>query len=130
MANIVIKKRDGTTDVTYTAKQVASGDKVNAMWACLSVGTTPAQNPKLTCVAESNANATARRVKGSFIWPKTRQDAGGNITVDGGANGTYNILIPQHFTNAEIEEIAYQFGNLVGSALIKASMAEGYAPRG
>lgn len=129
IGNIVIKKADGTTDVTYTALQAAGGDKLAARWASKTVGGTPAENPKFTCSAESNGPDSARRVKGSFLWPKTRVDSAGNTIVNGGANGTYNVLIPQDMSSAEIQEIAYQFGNLVASTLIKQSMAEGYAPR-
>lgn len=129
MANIVIKKADGTTDVTYTALTPSSGDKTFARWACKTVGATPAQNPQLSVKAESNGSGTARRVTGSFFWPTVSTDAGGNVVVNGGANATFSILIPQNQAGATIKEQAYQFGNLVANLLIKECMESGFAPQ-
>lgn len=129
LANIVIKKADGTTDVTYTALQAASGDGVYARWASKTVGTTPAQQPTLVMKSASNGPGTARRIDISYRWPTVKQDAGGNVVIDGGMNATASVLIPQNQSGADIKEQAYQFGNLVASALVKASIEEGYAPR-
>lgn len=129
MANLVIKKSDGTTDVTYTALTPSSGDKTAARWANKTVGSTPAQNPLLSLKSESNGPGTARRVTGSFRWPITSQDAGGNVVVTGGANGTFTLLVPQNQPAAVIKEQAYQFANLIASSLCKQAMEEGYAPQ-
>ena len=129
MANLVIKKSDGTTDVTYTVLAPSSGDKTAARWASKTVGTTPAQNPEFSLKSESNGPGTARRVTGSFRWPTTSQDAGGNVVVTGGANGTFTLLVPQNQTAAVIKEQAYQFANLIASSLCKQAMEEGYAPQ-
>lgn len=129
MANIVIKKSDGTTDVTYTAQQGASGDKVSARWANLTVGTTNAERPTLLVRSESNGTNTARRISGVYFWPTTSQDAGGNKVVKGGMNGAFSVLIPQNQPSADIKEQAYQFGNLLASLLIKQTFDEGFAPR-
>lgn len=127
--NIVIKKSDGTTDVTYTGVTASSGDKTPAVWLCRSVGTTPAEQPRLTVTAEPTGTGTARRVRGTYTWPKVQTDAGGNKVVRGGTQGAFSLTVPQDFVSADIKEQAYQFGNLLASALIKASLEEGYAPR-
>lgn len=128
MANIVIKKADGTTDVTYTAAQPSSGDKTAARWQSLTVGTTPAERPVLALRAESNGPGTARRITGSFKWPMTSQDAGGNLVVAGGTVGTFQIVVPQNQTTANITEQAHQFANLIASTLMKQCFIDGYAP--
>ena len=129
LANIVIKKYDGTTNVTYTAVQGSSGDKTEATFVNNSVGTTPMEYPRLSVWSQSNGPKTARRLSGSFLWPTMKQDAGGNKIATGGASGTFSLLVPQNQPLTDIQEQAAQFGNLVAAALIRAAMIEGYAPR-
>lgn len=129
MADIVIKKADNTTDVTYTALQAAGGDGIAARWANKTVGTTPAEYPSFAVKAQSNGPATSRRVTGTFRWPATQQDSGGNIVIAGGGNGSFTYLMPQNLPSTTIKEQAYQFGNLIASAIIKQTIEEGFAPR-
>lgn len=128
MANITVKKADGTTDVLYTAATPAAGDKSAAVWKNKTVGTTNAQNPSFTCVSADNGTRKARRLRTTFNWPKTRLDSGGNVIVQGGASGESSHLIPQDMTPAEIAEYVAQYANLLSSALIKSAFNDGYAP--
>lgn len=129
LANITVKKADGTTDVVYTAMMGSSGDRTPAIWQNQTVGTTPAERPTLTIQSRSNGAGTARRSDISFIWPTTSQDAGANKVVDGRANFTGSYLIPQNQTSAVIKEQVYQLCNLLAAALIKQSIEDGFAPR-
>ena len=129
LANITIKKADGTTDVIYTAIAGAAGDGAPAVFRNNTIGTTLAERPTLLIKASSNGPKTSRRVRGDFSWPTVTTDAGGNLTVTGRASGEFSFLAPQNQDVAIIKEQAYQFGNLIASTLIKASMEEGYAPR-
>lgn len=129
LTNIVIKKADGTTDVTYTAIQGAAGPNVPAMFRNNTVGTTVAERPTFNIKGADNGNGTARRMRCDFSWPIVSTDAGGNKRVTGRMSGEASILMPQNQDAAIIKEQAYQFGNLIGSVLIKASFDEGYAPR-
>lgn len=128
MANIVIKKADGTTDVTYTAATPSAGDKSPAVWKNQSVGTVLAARPSFSLVSMDNGTKKARRLRSTFNWPKTRVDTAGNVSVVGGASGESSHLIPQDMTPVEIGEYVSQYANLLASALIKASLSEGYAP--
>lgn len=128
MANIVIKKADGTTDVTYTSAAPSAGDKSPAVWKNQTVGTVLAARPSFTLVAMDNGTRKARRVRSTFIWPKTRVDTAGNVTVVGGASSESSHLIPQDMTPTEIGEYVAQYANLLASALIKQSLVDGYAP--
>lgn len=128
MANIVIKKADGTTDVTYTAASPAAGDKSPAVWKNASVGTILAARPTFSITLMDNGTKKARRARTTFLWPKTRTDTAGNVSVVGGASGESSHLIPQDMTSAEIAEYVAQFANLLASALIKQSLNDGYAP--
>lgn len=128
MANIVVKKADGTTDVTYTAATPSAGDKSPAVWKNASVGTVLAARPTFTLVAMDNGTRKARRARTTFVWPKTRIDPAGNVTVVGGASSESSHLIPQDMTPAEIAEYVAQYAALLNSALVKACLNDGYAP--
>lgn len=129
LANITVKKADGTTDVVYTAVAGASGDNTPAVFRNNTVGTTLAERPTLLLASKSNGPKTGRRVNADFSWPTTSQDAGGNKVITGRMTGTASVLIPQNQDVATIAEQAAQFANLLASALVKASFNEGYAPR-
>lgn len=128
MANIVIKKADGTTDVTYTAATPSAGDKSPAVWKNQTVGTVLAARPTFSLVGMDNGTRKARRMRSTFSWPKTRLDTAGNVSVVGGASSESSHLIPQDMTPVEIGEYVAQYSNLLASALIKASLNDGYAP--
>lgn len=128
MANITVKKADGTTDVVYTAATPSAGDKSSAVWKNESVGTVPAARPELTLMSASNGTKRARRFRSTFHWPKTRVDSAGNVTVAGGASAESSHLIPQDMTVDEINEFVSQYANAMASALIKECMASGFAP--
>lgn len=129
LANITVKKADGTTDVTYTAVAGAAGDKTPAVFRNNTVGTTIAERPSLLVSSRDNGPKTGRRVEINFSWPMTTVDAGGNKQITGRMTGSCSVLIPQNQDATTILEQAYQFGNLIGSTLIKTTFAEGFAPR-
>lgn len=129
MANITIKKADGTTDVEWTALASSSGDNSPAVWRNNTVGTTVAERPTLSVSARANGTGTARRVNGVFHWPVSVVATDGSVTIKGDSPGSFTFLAPQNLTQTDINERAYQFGNLIAAAIIKESMAEGLAPR-
>jgi len=128
MANITIKKADGTTDVVYTAATPSAGDKSPAVWKNQTVGTVLASRPTFTLTGMDNGTKKARRMRSSFSWPKTRVDALSNVVVVGGASSESSHLIPQDMTPSEIGEYVAQYANLLASALIKQALNDGYAP--
>lgn len=129
LADITIKKADGTTDVIYKAIAGSAGDGTPAVFRNNTVGTTLAERPTLLIKSSSNGPKTARRIRGDFSWPIVSTDAGGNKTVTGRVPGDFTLLVAQNQDVAVIKEQAYQFGNLVASAIVKACFEEGYAPR-
>lgn len=128
MANITIKKADGTTDVVYSQAAPSAGDKSPAIWKNQTVGSVLAARPTFTMVTMDNGTKRARRGRTTFHWPKTRVDTAGNVTVLGGASSESSHLIPQDMTATEIAEYVAQYANLLATTLIKASLVEGYAP--
>lgn len=128
MAAITVKKADGTTDVVYSIATPSAGDKSPAVWVNETVGTVLASRPKFTLVAMDNGTKRSRRLRSSFIWPKTRTDSGGNVIVSGGASSECSHLVPQDMTSAEIAEYVAQFAGLLHSALYQSCVKSGYAP--
>lgn len=129
MANITVKKFDGTTDVVYTGVAGSSGDKTPAIWKSLTVGTTPAERPTLELVSAPNGPGTARRIRYKYSWPVITQDAGLNKKVSGQHVLEGSFVVVQSDTSVNLQEAVYQGLNLLSSVLVKASTAEGYAPR-
>lgn len=129
LADITVKKADGTTNVTYTAVAGAAGDKTPAVFRNNAVGTTIAERPSLLVSSRDNGPKTGRRIEINFSWPITAQDAGGNKTITGRMTGSCSVLIPQNQDVSVILEQANQFGNLIGSTLIKTCFSDGFAPR-
>lgn len=128
MANITVKKADNTTDVVYTQATPSAGDKSPAVWKNATVGTILAARPTFTLNSQDNGTGKARRFRSTYLWPKTRVDTAGNVSVAGGASAESSHLVPQDMTPAEIAEYVSQYANLLASALIKASLNDGYAP--
>lgn len=129
LANITVKKADGTTDVTYNAVIGSAGDSSPAVFRNTTVGTTLAERPSLLISSKDNGPRTARRVNVEYSWPITTEDAGGNKLISGRMTGSASVLIPQNQDASIIAEQAYQFGNLLAATLVKSSFNEGYAPR-
>jgi len=63
MANITVKKNDGTTDATYTALTPSAGDKVSAQWRNNSQSTIAANRAAYALKAER----TTSGIDSSFI---------------------------------------------------------------
>lgn len=130
MANITVKKADGTTDVVYTGVSGSSGDRTPAIWQNQTVGTMPAERPTLSVVAKATQTGTGRRIDYDFVWPLTSQDAGGNKSI---TNQPFrfrgDMIVPQVQASTQIAEQVHQSCNLLAAALFKAMGIEGYAAR-
>lgn len=129
MANITVKKADGTTDVTFTAVTASGGDKQPAIWRNESFGGTVGQRPELRVRSSANGANSARKVEGSFTYPLLYTDSNTSLTkVATRANLQWSASVPQDMTDASLSEFAAQYGNLVAAALIKSVHASGYSP--
>lgn len=128
IADITVKKADGTTDVVYTAITGAAGDGAPAIWHGQSQGSTVATHPKFEVRSAWNGPKTARRVSHKFEFP-VELNKDGIITVTDKVIGEGSILVPQNLAETNIKERVYQYTNLLAAALIKEAMASGFAPR-
>lgn len=128
MADITIKKNDGTTDITYSAKVASAGDNTSAVWKSTTVGTAPAHNPTIAMSTRSNGPNTARRVDVKFVYPHTVTGTDGSVSIDNQAIFTGSFVLPQGMPQADINEAVSQCYNLLYASLIKTASKDGYAP--
>jgi len=129
MANVVIKKFDAVTDVTWTAVQASSGDKSPAIWRNLTVGTAPAFNPEARMMSRPNADGTVRRVEGMIDWKQTAVGTDGVTRKINVGLFKFEGVVPQGMLLADLNEFTAQACNFVGAALTKQCLKDGFAPQ-
>lgn len=127
MANITIKKADGTTDITYHAQVASAGDQSPALWRANAVSPVPGFRPTFTLRTRDNGPRTARSFNSAFRLPVVVAINGvdtvvATIPID--VTGT----LPTKVDASHVKEAIYQSGNLIVSALVRQSLEEGYAP--
>lgn len=127
MANITVKKNDGTTDIVYTALTPSAGDTVPALWRSNTVSTIPLHRPSLSMVAQNNQAKNARKVRLAYNYPVVAM-IGGVETKLGVIPLELNATLGTNFDDSIVAEAVSQFGNLAVSALIRLATKEGFAP--
>lgn len=127
MADIIVKKADNTTNITYNALTPSAGDKSWAQWRANSANTVAGFRPAFALKAEPTATGTARRVRDTYVYPVVRNIAGvDTIVAKIPFEGTG--VVPANVTDAELAEAVAQYANLKVSTLVKASYTEGFGP--
>lgn len=132
MANITVKKADGTTDITYTALAGSSGEGVPALWRQEDAGLPAALRPSLRMTAKSGNNAgTGRRtMEALHVRPIVVTNSDGTKAQIG--THTVRVTSVLMFSDAQsnVDEAVAQGINLADSPLIQSAFKEGFAPRG
>ena len=128
MANITVKKNDGTTDITYTDMVPSAGDQSPAVWRSNTVGQAAAFRPELTCVSQANGPRTARRIGLKFTYPSLVTGGDGKVSISDKAIMEVSFLVPQGMLDADVNEAVSQGFNLLASPLIKDTVKAGFAP--
>lgn len=129
MADIVVKKSDTTTDVTYTAVVPSAGDQTSARWMNNSVGTAPGHKPSVNLSSRNNGPKTARRLDGHYEYPSlTTSTDTGKTTVTDKCVIDISAVVPLGMAQADIDEACAQALNVFASTLFKACFKAGYAP--
>lgn len=131
MANITVKKYDGTTDIVFDAIQSSGGDNSPAVWR-QDTGNNAAYpvavRPSLSLKSGWNGPKTARQLRYSFVFPYVTQDIWNAYIAKHQIVGSGIITIPTMVPVANSNEATYQGMNLLGSLLIRQALASGYAP--
>jgi hypothetical protein len=129
MANITVKKADGTTDIVYAALNPSSGDKVSALWRNETGGASASLRPTFNMVSQWNGARTARRVSVSFQYPFTVTDSTTSITtVKARVPFEFTITIPAEVPDTAVAEAVAQGTNLMVSTLVRDCLKVGFAP--
>jgi hypothetical protein len=124
MADVTIKKANGSTDITFTAKTPSAGDSAQALWRSDSVGTSAVTRPAVSCVATWNGPRTARKANIKFTYPIV--DATGAVI--GQAIFEGNSTLPVAMADTDVAEFAAQSTNFIASSLMKSVISSGFAP--
>lgn len=131
MANITVKKNDGTTDIVYDALSPAGGGDP-AVWrqdTGQAAGVPVGVRPTLKLGSSWNGPKTARQVTFEYVYPYAVQDSTTTLySAKDQAVAKGIVTLPVALPATQLNEAAAQFGNLMAAALIKASLQAGYAP--
>lgn len=126
LADMIVKKADAVTNITYTGLNPGS-DSSPSLWKAPPLLTIEASRPWLMVATRSNGPKTARRVNATYMYPQAFTDTTtglvqtkNQILMDGGG------LFPLAMTPTEVSEAVNQFFNLLTHALMKSVFASGY----
>lgn len=128
LANITVKKNDGTTDIVYTGVVPSSGDSVAAVWKSKTVGSAPAHQPELRLVARDSGDKKKRVMRLTFLYPSTQTDSTtGRTTVVNKGFAQLDVTFDTDMPTADTDEFVSQLTNLVDSSLIISCLKDGYS---
>lgn len=129
MADITVKKNDGTTDIVWSAATPSAGDNVPAIWRSETVGSAPAHYPTFELRTRYNGQKTARRADGNFVYPQIATDTTTSlVSVVNRLPIQFTAAVPLGMPASDINEAVAQFANLLKASLIQASLKAGFAP--
>lgn len=132
MANITVKKADGTTDIVFDSVTASGGEASPAVWrqdtgavAGLPVGL----RSVFKLASKWNGPKTARVMSFELVFPYAVQDSTTTLySAKDRAVLTASFTMPQAVPATNLNEAAAQALNLMAAALIKSSVQAGYAP--
>jgi len=127
MANITVKKKDGTTDVTWTQLTPSAGDKTPARWSQVVASARANLRPTFESQSRFNANRTARNISFVLKYPEIVQ-VNGVDTVFATAIMNMQAVVPTNMSSTAIDEFAAQLANTLKASLPQEIIASGYAP--
>lgn len=129
MADITVKKADGTTDVVYVAATPSAGDKSPAIWTQNAFSGVQGFRPRFELSTQSNGAGNIRQMRARFSYPSLYTDTTTSLQKLSGTVGFDGICyLPQNLTTTEWKEAWAQLGNLLCSSLVRASAETGFAP--
>lgn len=132
MANITVKKADGTTDITFDAISASGGESSPAVWrqdTGATAGLPVGHRATIKLSSKWNGPKTARQVAYEAVFPyAVLSNDTGLYSARDRVVATGVITLPQGIPGSNLQEAAYQIANLLSSALFKSSAAAGYAP--
>lgn len=129
IANVTVKKADGTTDIVYTAVQGSSGYGSNALWRQEDASVPVALRPVLKMRFQPNGNNNAMRPHFEYSYPHTYTDT------TTGLKKQANIvlfssdgLMPTEVPDAIMAEAVHQFTNLLVNTHVRDHIKSMFSP--
>lgn len=128
MANITVKKNDGTTDIVYTGVSPSSGDATAAIWKSQTVGSAPAHQPEFRLTGRDASSGLKRALRSTYVYPQIATDTTTSLTsVVDRAQADTNWNFPKGMSQADINEFVSQYANMLVATLIKDCVKQGYS---
>lgn len=129
MADIVVKKADTVTNVTYVALNPSSGDTVPAFWRQDAMATQADLRATMAIKSQWNGQRTARRVETVFQYPHVSTDSTTGLTsVVARVPISATFTVPASVPDTVVAEAIAQHANLMASTLIESACKVGFAP--
>jgi hypothetical protein len=128
LADITVKKADGTTNIVWTGVAPASGTDP-AVWRSMTVGTSPGHKPELRLSARDGGSRNDSRVmRGTLKYPQIATNSTTGVTsVINSCAATVDVTMPKGMAQTDIDEFVAQTFNLLASALLQACLKAGYS---
>lgn len=126
IANLTIKKNDGTTDIVWTALNGQGGTAYPASYASQTVGTALAHQPTLTMLAKDSGDKETRRTNLQVIYPNLVTDTASNTTVQRKGQIDISFAMPKNMVAAQWNECVSQAINLL--VALKNDLKAGTSP--
>lgn len=126
MADIIVKKKDGTTNVTFTALAPSAGDGSPAIWRSDTVSTVLAYRPTLQASTVWNGPKDARRMNLKFMWPVI-QTVDGVEVITSRIPMELSMTVPQSADATQLGEAVHQGLNLCSATLVKQIAEAGFS---
>lgn len=128
MANITVKKNDGTTDIVYSGQSPSSGDNTPAIWKATTVGSAPAHQPEFRLAARDASKGAKRVLRSTFQYPQIATNSATGLTsVVDRASADTNWNFPKGMNQTDINEFVSQYANLLVATLVKDCVKQGYS---
>lgn len=125
-ANIVIKKYDNVTDITYALVNAAGADGTVALWRAPALNGTVASQPFIESWSRWNGPKTARRVDFRYSYPQALTDSNtGLVVVRNLAVAQSSFLVPTQMDQASLNEFSVQFPRFCAVALVADAIRTG-----
>lgn len=129
VANVTVKKNDGTTDQVYTAIRGSQGPSVPAVLRNTTPGSALAHKPEVWVSSRTLEGGKLQELKVTGRWPQIATNSTTGVTsVIQTARMKATFELPIDMAQTDRDEFASQFTNVLASALIKSSIKEGDAP--
>jgi hypothetical protein len=128
LADITVKKNDGTTNIVYTGLSPSSGDGVPAIWKSQTVGSAPNHQPEFRLSGKDASNGSKRALRTTYVYPQIATDTTTSTTsVVNSTFASTDWTFPKGMAQADINEAVAQYANLLVSTLVVACVKSGYS---